>query len=354
MAAATGFIALIALIIIVVIVWYFVYGINLPGHTISPTTSVTPGGGINTTNTTNGTTTSSIIYSYPCDGFNIFTQGPNSTSQYGCTWGGGALGLWVASGNSTYEQFQLIGANNVTYVNQISTYQCTTFFENFSVPSQSYTVKFATGPSSTNASANCMRPGFVLNTTLSPPPKAIYSDIYNANFSNGEYTGWNTTGKGFGSAPLDIISANDNTTSQCYLGQRWSNFIGTYFASTFNCGTSVTPGNLTSSTFYATKAFLNFRIISPQSSLIYVEILYNGTPAITAHYDTYNISFGANASSTFRNASIPLFTVRNKPVQIRVVANNFNQYGYIAIGDFAQSATPRLDPGISQEYNFSG
>ncbi len=350
MSAAKGLAAFAALIVVVLIVWYLSNGFALPRQLTTTVTTTVNG----TTNQTfNGTTTSTILYTESCAAFSMFTTAMNSSVKEGCTWTGGPLGLWVASGNSTREHITMVGADNLTYVNQTASYQCTTFFENFSAPSQRYIVTLTTGPRANQTDSSCPRAFAIINQTLNPPKSTIYSgSVYNGNFSNGAYTGWNTTGKGFGNAPLNITIANSNGNLTCYEAVPWTNYVGTYFATTYTCGTSVSPGNLTSSPFYASKSFLNFRIISPGNNFIYVEILSNNTPYIIAHYDTFNISLGSNAQSTFRNASIPLVTVINKPIQIRVVANTQIQENAVSIGDFALSNRPIQDKGILTNLTF--
>ncbi|MFI5412417.1 MAG: hypothetical protein ACHQX1_00835 [Candidatus Micrarchaeales archaeon] len=356
MAALKAIAAFVALIVIVIVVWYFVYGIPTISKPTTTTTAATTTGGTTTANQiTSSSTTTSIVYATSCAFVNYLTQALNATTDIQCAWNGGPLGLWIASGGSVNEQVTITGVSDgKVYVNQISNYQCMTFYQNFTAPAQTYAINFTSGPAinATN-STQCQYSGLVLNTTLNPPRKIVYPDLYNGNFSNGFYTGWNETGTGFGPAPLNITYANDNPTSGCYIGQPWRNYKGSYVATTFQCGTQVSAGNLTSSVFYANKSFLNFKIISPQNNLLYVEILYNNTPYITVHYDTYNISLGAGASSTFRNASIPLVTVVNKPVQIRIVASTQIAENFIAAGNFALSNRPQQDRGIVQNITFN-
>jgi len=336
------------MLVIVIIVWYLSTGFKLPGgHTTTVSTTIQG-------NSSTSTATTSIQYIYPCSKFDEFTQASNTVVTNQCSWTGGYLGLWVASGQSTYESVLIKGlSDNKTYVNQTSNYSCTTFYENFTASNQIYSITLKTGPLASNTISSCLYAHAKLNTTLLPPPE-IYQNVYNGNFINGEYTGWTLAGKGFGTAPLNITKANTNTTSRCYVGQPWTGYIGSYIATTYNCGLSNAPGNITSSLFYANEPFLNFKIISPADQLLYVEILYNGTPYIIAHYNTYNITQTAAASTTFRNASIPLVTVIDKPIQVRVVADTLNQQTYIAAGDFALGSQPHQDQGIlSGSYNFT-
>jgi hypothetical protein len=264
----------------------------------------------------------------------------NSTVTGNCSHDGGTLGLWVASGNGGIETITVKGADNKTYVNQSSTYSCLTFYKNFTGPAQVYEVTLGSGA----GGSTCGYAIAKLNSTTTPPAK-IYNDVYNGKFENGEYTGWATSSKGFGTGPLNITYAN---SKNCYLYQEWSNYNGTFFATTYNCGLAVAPGTLTSSEFYvnATRPFLNFRIISSYNSGLYIEILRSNTPVITAHYNTYNLSLDANAVSTFRNASIPLSLYANKAVQIRITSKVVGEQPFIAVGDFALSNRPVQQLGI--------
>ncbi|MGC8648948.1 MAG: hypothetical protein ACP5UN_01875 [Candidatus Micrarchaeia archaeon] len=346
----TGIIVYVALIIIVIIIWYFSTGFALPKFN-NPVTTPSNTAKQNTiaSNIPTNATTTNLPYIYPCNNimlyFNNSASNSNSSVSEACTWNGGELGLWVASSNFSYENVKLIGANGKVYINQTTTYTCPTFYSNYSLPAQEYKVYFKVGPITSQPVA-CKLASMLFNKTLTPPNK-VYNFVYNGNFSTGTYAGWNLTGKGFGTAPLNITFANENKVSRCYLGTPWVGYNGSYVATTFNCGLSNAPGNLTSSEFIANKPFLNFKIISPLDNFLYVEILYaNDTPAIIAHYNTYNSTLTANASSTFRNASIPLLTVQGKIIKIRVVADTLNRETYIAVGDFALSNLPHQDRGI--------
>ncbi len=361
-----GLITYVVMVVIVIIVWYLSTGFRLPGGQSSTTTTTISGP------STSSVSTTTIMYIYPCSNFDELTQANNTTVTDECNASSGYLGLWVASGNFQYEKVLIKGlSDNRTYINQTANYSCTTFYANFSVSNQIYSVSLTTGPLASNVLTSCTLARAKLNTTLFPPP-TIYNNVYNGNFMDGEYTGWSLYGKGFGTAPINITKANENTTSQCYVGQPWTGYIGSYIATTYNCGLSNAPGNITSSLFYANQPFLNFKIISPQDNFLYVEILYNNTPYIIAHYNTYNISSGSTcnvispspnstgsnssacASTTFRNASIPLVTVIDKPIQVRVVADTLNRQTYIAAGDFALGAKPKQDQGILYgPYNFT-
>ena len=140
----------------------------------------------------------------------------------------------------------------------------------------------------------------------------------------------------------------------CYEGQPWSNYVGGYFATTYNCGVSVAPGNITSSPFLVGPAtpFLNFRVISPEDNNLYIELFRQTyskgalvlTPILIDHINTYNLTINAAASSTFANVSIPLTSYINQDLRIRVVAKSF--YNYIALGDFTLAKRPNQQKGV--------
>ena len=171
--------------------------------------------------------------------------------------------------------------------------------------------------------------------------------IPNGAFSNGTYEYWITNGLGFGSAPTNIKYANE---TQSYYGSPWSGYSGDYFASTFRGGTSVGSGNLTSDPFLVTEPYLNFKLISSQNDQLYVQILQDGIPRITTHFNTYAAANNPNASSTFVNASISLLPLLCKNVQIRVsgdvVGTLINQHNYIAVTGFYMSRHPASTAGI--------
>lgn len=175
--------------------------------------------------------------------------------------------------------------------------------------------------------------------------------IANGNFSTGTYASWNTTGTGFGTAPFNLTYANDNNE---YYSAPWSGYNGMFAATTYTRGLSVAPGNLTSDAFTVIEPYLDFRIVSSQSSSLYVQVLSNGRPAITTHYNTYTSPSGtANPASTFVNASIPIASLLCRNVSIRVVAgitgSSANGKDYIAVTGFYMGSAP--DKGTTQPVN---
>jgi|GEM_PF-1186276 hypothetical protein len=170
--------------------------------------------------------------------------------------------------------------------------------------------------------------------------------INNGNFGSGSYSGWSASGLGFGLSPTDINVANENND---YYSTPWSNYNWEFFATTFRQNSTYTPGNLTSASFHVTEPFLNFKITSPQSSRLYLEILLNGRPFIVSYYNTTN-GQGSYPLGTFANASInlgPLFC-QNASIRIvsQVAGNQGNLGQFIAVGDFYLANQSIATPGI--------
>ena len=329
------------IIIILVAAIIVTTGFVLPKNPLIGTTYTTT---ISKATTTVQNVTTTIIQPqlYQCSGTYINTTMANTSIQARCQMTSNSLGLWVAAGNSSYVKLRIVGANNKTYVNQTITYDCITFFKNFTGPKQIYNISFTTGP----AGGTCGQSIVKFNRTTVPPSQ-VYDFVYNGNFSNDEYTGWNVTGAGFGNAPLNLTYAN-NAIVRCYVGSPWNNIPGPYVASTYSCGLQASPGNITSSPFTVSKPFLNFKIVSKPHANLYVELLAGNSPAIVAVYNTYNLSLsgGNRSASTFRNASIPLTSIAGKIARIRVVAGTATKQNFIVVGGFHLSTTPNQQPGI--------
>lgn len=341
----------IALIAIMVLLWYFYahHGNGVLATTI-PTTTRVPGSITTILPTTipSNTTTSTLEYVNPCNNLEIENTSIYATVSYHCSWAGGMLGLWGAAGNASTEQILIKGdKDGKVYANQTIVYTCPTFIQSFYAPgNQTYNFTIITG----GGGGSCGPSIAKLNTTLAPPNATYYNFIYNGNFQAG-YTGWNVTGTGFGKAPLNITYANNGTVS-CYLGRPWSNYNSTFAATTFNCGLTNAPGTITSQPFkVTTKPYLNFKLVSPNDNYLYLEVLYNNTPYVIAHYNTYNASTGnGNSASTFANVSMPLVTLIGKVVRVRVVADTLVQHDYIAVSDFQLSSKAMQTPGVVSNF----
>ncbi len=338
-----GILAYVIIIIVIIALWYFTSGLRFPKAisttSISASTTIKP----NTTNATTTSVSSTIIYLSNCANLGIFNKTSNTINSEYCSWSGGTLGIWVASGGSKSINFSISSfSTNTTYINRSTSYSCSTFFQNITLPAQIYKVTLQTG--APGGICNNSYSFVKFNTTTVAPKGVIYSSVYNGNFSTGEYNGWTINGTGFGKAPMNITEAD---LEGCYQTAPWLGYSGNFFATTFNCGLSNSPGNITSSPFMVNEPFLNFKIISPEDENLYVEVLYNNTPYAIAHYNTYNGSlYTGTAPYTFRNASIPLLTLANKPVQVRVVASTLKHHNYIAVTDFHLSKVPNESPGI--------
>lgn len=191
----------------------------------------------------------------------------------------------------------------------------------------------------------------ILTTSLPPVnftsciAKTQNANINNGDFSSGNYSGWNVSGAAWGTKPLNITFANNNEE---HYGSKWANYKGTFFATTYQVGTYIGSGNLTSHPFVATEPYINFRIVSSQQQQLYVQIFGNNKLFTTVHYDTFNTSLSGNYLSNFFNVSIGIAPILCQNVTINVVSGVANppRYDYIAVGDFYMSKRPMQDPGV--------
>ena len=170
--------------------------------------------------------------------------------------------------------------------------------------------------------------------------------IYYGNFSSGTYFGWNVSGSGFTTAPLNLSMAN---SANVYYQNEWQGYYGTYAATSYHQLSRPSPGSI-STGFVVINPYLNFQIYSPKSSRLYVEIDYAGNPVIITHYNTLN-GIGTNITDSFAYASMNLTSLMCKSVELRIVSNatgaTSNLQGtFIAVGNFYQSAYPYQTPAI--------
>ncbi len=328
-----GLIAFVVLVAIFATILYIETGFNV----LPKTTTVT----IHTGNTINGIVnyTTTTLPLYPCNNYVLYGNSSNTVYTGRCLLTSNSIGIWASAGNSGVVNLKMVGAsNNKTYINRNITYSCASFFNNLTAPQQIYNITLSTGLGGGSCGVALVK----FNSTT-VPPKTVYDFVYNGNFTTGGFIGWNVTGSGFG-----IINATHANSVGCYQGVPWNNVPGQFFASTYACGTQASPGNITSAPFTVTKPFLNFKIISPSNSKLYVEILYNNGTAIISRYNTYNSSVNSNAFSNFRNATIPMTTLAGKIVRIKVVAGlatNIKQ-SFLSVGGFYMSTRPTQSGNI--------
>lgn len=360
-----GFLVYVIVIIVMIVGAYIYTGFKfLPFISQHKTTVPTVSTTIKLSTTTTENTTTTINYTNfvsPCQGLTIASYELNRTYTSECSSNGGKYGLWVASGNAGTESATITGSDGKVYVNQTSSYDCITFYQNFTLPAQVYTVTYKTGP----GGGSCGNSVLVINGTTAPPIIA-YPTVYNGNFGNGQYTGWTVTDPGFGTAPLNIPTANSKL---CYSGRPWSNYNGTNFATTYNCGITSAAGNITSSPFMVdpAKPFLNFKLISPEDNNLYVVLLRanykivdgkqvytNSTPLEIAHFNTFNLSANPYSLSTFANVTLPLTLYVNQPLQIRIVSAVSGGSDFIAVGGFYLSKRPQQDGWVAENVTFIG
>lgn len=171
--------------------------------------------------------------------------------------------------------------------------------------------------------------------------------VYNGNFSTGTYSGWYSTGSGFGSSPLNATMANQNGV---YYQGPWSNYNGQDFATTYTQAQHYTPGAIYTN-FTVVLPYLNFQIISAPNPDLYIEVLREGIPVVVVHYNTPNATSGYAKMSSFASASINMSSLMCDAVQVRVVANVYEatsaqQNQFIAVGNFYQSQSSSQSSGI--------
>ncbi len=342
---ALGFSVLAVIIVIFAIIVYSMTGFK--SITGKPTTSTSKSSVPATT--TEGSTTI-MQGAVRCDQVYVGSSSYDTVLNRSCYWDGGTLALWAASGNSSFLNISIL-QNYTAYANINATHSCATLYDYYNLTAGNYTVEVVVGPEgAAGARAGCTTYFAAMNTSTSP--KGTVYDILNGNFSTGTYAAWQTEGKAFGSAPLNLQWADDHG---CYpQAEPWRGFNGSYFATTYNCTAHLAAaGNLTSYQFVVTKPFLNFQIISG-SPRTYIELLSNGNVEIRAYFSTYQLSGSGSRAFTLRNATIPLTTLYGKSVELRIVANETSQNEYIVAGNFRLSDNPNQQQGILTNISFGG
>lgn len=343
-----GIIAYIAVIIIVIVLWYVFQKFASPFTGKGLTTTTIQVNAANAVNSSVNATVNTTLQSFSisCDKVSFDTQYYNSTITGSCHWSGGLLGLMAGRGSSNIVQVYVIGTDGIYYFNQTLTGECPHLYTYRYFPAENYSLGIVMGAKNASAPAACNSTTVKLvSGTPSSIGETIYQDVPNGDFATGSYYMWNITGKAFQSMPLNLTLANNIS---CHPGNaKWSGYNGTFFASTYNCSKkSQAYGNLTSSIFNASEPFLNFQTIGYGGPFSYIEILQNGKPAIKASFNTYNISNGQQQTFMLRNATIPLMKVYGKPVQVRVVANETAETDFIVIGNFRLSSYPVQELGV--------
>ena len=157
----------------------------------------------------------------------------------------------------------------------------------------------------------------------------LQSDNYViANFDQGDYEGWVSTGNAFGNAPA--VGA---------LNGQWEvkGFGGTGLVNTFLDGDAST-GTLTSPSFTIMKPYINFRIgggFDPKT--LYVELIVDDTVI----YQTTPIERKGRADDTWQERLyIRTWEVANyigKNAIIKITDNSTGGWGHINVDDFVQS-----------------
>lgn len=322
-----GIIAYAGILVLLIVLWYVYADFAIPFSSTTTTTTIAGGNHTGIPET-----------KYSCMGLYATLQSFNSTSEQYCTWEGGNLGIWAASGGAAYVQETVTGQDGVVYSNKTFTNPCVAFDNVYNLPAQEYSVSVTSGPRNmSHAKGACGYTGMNINS-LPNQYNTTFNMVVNGNFLTGTYYGWTATGPAFGLFPLNLTNANANG---CYpYGQEWLGYNGTYAASTYQCNLkSNSTGNITSSRFIANKAFLNFQVLGSGGIFSYVEITYANRTAIKAYFNTNMASGNRTGEFTFANATIPMLTVKGKPVQIRIVVKEQNSIDYLLVGNFRMSDT---------------
>lgn len=324
-----GIIAWVVIFVVLIALWYFFADFANPFGRGTTTTVVG--------NTVGYTTVPGTVYT--CIGEDAEVQGFNSVIRQSCTWGGGPIALWAASGMAGHTNAWVIGQDGHVYINETFTNPCIAFENVYNLPAQEYSVIVGSGlRNATQGRSACGYMGIEMGS-LPDSANATFDRVVNGNFLTGTYYGWTATGPAFGVIPLNLTKANGEG---CYpMAAQWRGYNGTYFASTYACGlASNKTGNLTSAAFTADSGFLNFQVLGSGGIFSYIEVLYDNQSYIKDYISTSNMSNTRTGSFTFTNATIPLLTVRGKSVRIKIVVNEQAPQDFLVVGDFRMGATP--------------
>lgn len=321
-----GIIAYVAVIAALVIGWWVFAGFANP---LGQRATTTAAGGSNVS--TGG--------GYSCMGAYLATQRANSVVSETCSWGGGGVGLWVASGQASYAEAAITGSDGVRYANATFSNPCLSQYNVYQLPAQNYTVTLSTGPVVPGPVSGSCPTSIAELSSPSQNSSNPNTNMVNGDFSTGTYYGWAASGKAWGSAPINLTRANE---VGCYpQAAEWSGYAGNFFASTYQCAYgSQAYGNLTSMPFMTGKSFLNFQVLGSGGAASYLEILYDGSVYIRARFSTANMSNTRTGAFTFTNATLPLYSARNKLIQVRIVANETDPGDFLAVGNFRLGSSP--------------
>lgn len=211
---------------------------------------------------------------------------------------------------------------------------------------QNTTAATTTSQSNTTSASTTSIPNYNYTGCIVGTPTYPIANGYFTSFTNTSIADWNTTPKGF-----TIYNITDMNRNGSYYDAPWSGTNNTVFASTYDIGTVVRNGNLTSSPFAVVLPYMNFQIISAADKLDYVAILRNGSVAEKIYFNSYQVPNNTNAESHFENASVNLIPFLCQRIQVRLVSGvsgslkNINQY--MAVTNFYLSKTPRQAPNIT-------
>ena len=130
-----GIIAWVVIFVVLIALWYFFSDFANPFGRGTTTTVVG--------NTVGYTTVPGTVYT--CIGEDAEAQGFNSVIRQSCTWGGGPIALWAASGMAGHTNAWVIGQDGHVYINETFTNPCIAFENVYNLPAQEYSVIVGSG-----------------------------------------------------------------------------------------------------------------------------------------------------------------------------------------------------------------